>query len=615
MVTKLENDSRIPVGARLFRFRKQWRDLVPNHGMVTKGLGWKWVRFPPPHSYFPQRQNKWIGMFIEEMLQKRVIEETNKIRWQSKLFVVPKKEEGKKRIILDLSALNQMIVCPKFKMLTLKEVRRNLPKGVFTCSLDLKDGYWHVPITPKLRPFLGFTYGNQLFQFRGMPFGLNVAPRAFTKIIFQVSKVAAKEGIWLLPYLDDILVVSQSREQNLDDALRTRQIFEELGFLINEEKSRMTPAQKFQWLGVEWNVKSNPSCTVPLTTLEKLANLIDRTCQPETTKRKQIMKLQGLANWIANVDPFFKLLTALTRSILRTFSGSLDKKTPITLPRFTRARVLLWRSYHTVPAPLGTPDPDVHIMTDASRTGWGIVMNKKRYMGSFHPSMVYSINVKELLVVWMALLLVNRRGISIRIMVDNTQAIYAVRKGFAKTYHLRSLAELVRKRLRSLHQTLDIKHIKGSYNVISDQLSRNTTISTEWALPQEFFNRTILRKFPDLEWDLFATSLNHKLNKFIAPCPDLGAAAVDALSLDWARLQQVYMFPPTPLISKVLEKLTATPPKEVVLITREFTARPWFVRLLQISKSHSRISVQLEQIVGNKTVRQELPTSLLVWRL
>ena len=84
------------------------------------------------------------------------------------------------------------------------------------------------------------------------------------------------------------------------------------------------------------------------------------------------------------------------------------------------------------------------------------------------------------------------------------------------TFHLRSLGELILRRLRDKKQTLEAKHIKGSFNVLSDQLSRNTTISTEWSLPQTTFNREIQRKFPSLKWDMFATSLNRKLPKFVS---------------------------------------------------------------------------------------------------
>ena len=547
------------------------------------------------------------------MLMKKVIEEVSSIKWQSRLFIVPKKEQGKHRIILDLSRLNKMIACPSFKMLSLREVRRNLPQGAFTCSIDLKDGYWHVPITPKLRPFLGFRYNQRLFQYRAMPFGLNVAPRTFTKVMFKVMKIVAGAGIWVLPYLDDFLVVSHSRSQNLRDTQSTLNVLKEMGFLINPKKSRLIPARRFLWLGITWDLGPSRSCSIPKETWSKFMDLLRSVCLLRPTK-KQIMCIQGLANWMASVDPCLKLFMALTRRILRA-AAQLSKNSAIRLSWLMRAKLFQWMKYTPISTPLGAPDPEFTIMTDASLRGWGIVLGEMRFSGYFHPSMNYSINVKELLVVWMALLLIDTEGVPIRILVDNTQAIFTVRKGYARTFHLRSLGDLILKRLRDKRQTLEIKHIQGSFNVLSDQLSRNTTISTEWSLPQATFNKEILRRFPALKWDMFATSLNKKLPKFVSPCPDTGATAIDALTMDWAHLEGLYLFPPTPLISKVVEKWLASKPKTSILITGYWPARPWFARLLQINKTYVRISVRLQQVVGDKTVVQSSPTELLVWKL
>ena len=88
-----------------------------------------------------------ITEYIQEIIYKRVVEKEKKpLKWQSRLFTVPKEGTNKFRIILDLSFLNQFIKCPTFKMLTLKEGKMLLPQDHFTTSLDLKDGYGHVPI-------------------------------------------------------------------------------------------------------------------------------------------------------------------------------------------------------------------------------------------------------------------------------------------------------------------------------------------------------------------------------------------------------------------------------------------------------------------------------------
>ena len=94
---------------------------------------------------------------------------------------------------MDLSPLNQYIQLASFKMLTLKEVRLQLPPGAWTVSINLKDGFWHLSVARAFCPYLGFRYRGQNWRFRAMPFGLNLAPLVFTKLIrFTVSKLAGE---------------------------------------------------------------------------------------------------------------------------------------------------------------------------------------------------------------------------------------------------------------------------------------------------------------------------------------------------------------------------------------------------------------------------------------
>ena len=106
------------------------------------------------------------------------------------------------------SLLELFINCAYLQNVNFKQIKILLPQNHFTTSIDLKDGYWHVPITPKKRPYLGFEYQNIKYQFRAMPFGLNIAPRIFTKLISHVSKLVTQKGIYMLAYLDDLLIIA-----------------------------------------------------------------------------------------------------------------------------------------------------------------------------------------------------------------------------------------------------------------------------------------------------------------------------------------------------------------------------------------------------------------------
>ena len=78
---------------------------------------------------------------LYKLFRKKVIEKVKFNKYTSRLFSVPKKHSEEMRTILDLSPLNQYIQLASFKMLTLKEVRLQLPPGAWTVSIDLKDGF------------------------------------------------------------------------------------------------------------------------------------------------------------------------------------------------------------------------------------------------------------------------------------------------------------------------------------------------------------------------------------------------------------------------------------------------------------------------------------------
>ena len=68
----------------------------------------------------------------------------------------------------------------------------------------------------------------------------------------------------------------------------------------------------------------------------------------------------------------------------------------------------------------------------------------------------------------------------------------------------------------------------------------------------------------------------------VSPVPDPLATAVDALSLPWYDLD-AYAFPPTAILSKVVEKLLDSPCNSLILIAPGWPNMPWFWDLVEMS--------------------------------
>ena len=91
-------------------------------------------------------------------------------------------------------------------------------------TLDLKSGYWQVPITEQDKAKTAFrTSSGQLFESNQVPFGLCNAPATFSRLMDRV--LAGLHWETCLFYLDDIIVFSCTWEEHL---ARLCQVFERL---------------------------------------------------------------------------------------------------------------------------------------------------------------------------------------------------------------------------------------------------------------------------------------------------------------------------------------------------------------------------------------------------
>ncbi len=162
----------------------------------------------------------------------------------SPYFIVPKKGGGL-RPILDLRVLNRALHKLPFKMLTQKRIFGCVRPLDWFAAIDLKDEYFHVSILPRHRPFLRFAFEGQAYQYKVLPFGLSLSPRVFTKVV-EVALVPLREqGVRILNYLDDWLILAQSRRQlsaHRDLVLKHLSL---LGLRVNWEKSKQRRGSLF----------------------------------------------------------------------------------------------------------------------------------------------------------------------------------------------------------------------------------------------------------------------------------------------------------------------------------------------------------------------------------
>ena len=90
---------------------------------------------------------------------------------------------------------------------------------------------------------------------QALPFGLSTAPMEFTVVAKEVKLVAFQKGIRIHQYLDDWLVRASTHHTCLQHTQTLVTLCQELGWLVNKEKSELVPKQVFNFVGYQFDLK------------------------------------------------------------------------------------------------------------------------------------------------------------------------------------------------------------------------------------------------------------------------------------------------------------------------------------------------------------------------
>ena len=250
----------LPVGARLQTFWKIWLD---------RGAGPKVVQilregYPLPFRIRPQltrsrtviscyvnpHRNSYLLEALHQLIDKNAVERVQNqtsLGFFNRLFLVPK-PSNKWRPMLDLSKLNLFLKTEKFKMETPETIRTSLQQGEWVTSIDFKDAYFHIPIQEQSRKYLRFHIQGQTYQFKALPFGLSTAPMEFTVVAKEIKLMATHQGIRIHQYLDNCLVRARSHHICLQHTQILVKLCQDLGWVVNVEKSELEPKQVFDFV-------------------------------------------------------------------------------------------------------------------------------------------------------------------------------------------------------------------------------------------------------------------------------------------------------------------------------------------------------------------------------
>ena len=294
------------VGARLADFAPHWRSLLGNSratGIVEDRVGIAFQQRPQlTHqsiSFRTRNSRQDLQQAVDALLMKGAIERVTNVKslgFYSRLFLVPKKT-GDLRPVIDLSTLNRHMVVPHFKMETQGSAIRSQE---WTVSIDIRDAYLHVRMHQAVRKYLRFVVNKKVYQFTCLPFGLATSPREFTKLLRPVVSLLRQQGVKLHVYLDDWLISADTPEQAQLQAQTTIKVLQFLGWIINFEKSDLTPSQDFQFIGMQFNTRRFTVAPLPKMRV-KVQSVHQHWMADPTITARDLLRLLGMLVFMASL--------------------------------------------------------------------------------------------------------------------------------------------------------------------------------------------------------------------------------------------------------------------------------------------------------------------------
>lgn len=448
----------------------------------------------------------------------------HKQQFLSSYFLI-KKPNGKIRFILNLKKLNHYITAPHFKLEDYRTVLKLTTKTCFYTSIDLKDAYFLLPIHHEYRKYLRFQFETTIYEFNCLPFGLNIGPYIFTKIMKPVVKQLRIENIMCIIYLNDLLIIANNEHECKLHYLKCRRLLETLGFLINDEKSISKPTQCIKFLGFQFDS-------------------VEMTNSLPWDKQQKVLK--NISKWknkkYCTIRKFSKLIGTLISSCPAVQYGYLHAK-EMKHEKF----VALKQSHNNYDAVMKLPEkllPEFNwweknilsskkdikdkpyafeIFSDASLTGWGAICEGTKTNGFWNEEeRSFHINYLEILAAYNALrsLAKTRNNIRILLRIDNVTAISCINKmGSIKYRKLNNITRKIWNWCEEKEIIIFASYIPSTHNKDADLQSRSIPNSSEYELSDSAFKK-IVSRFGTPEIDLFASKSNKKCNQFISWKPD-----------------------------------------------------------------------------------------------
>ena len=184
---------------------------------------------------------------INTLVKNNIIEGNVRSQWNSPIMLLRKKGESANssdshRFIIDLRNVNKVVQTPIYRMPLVEDVLSRLYNKPYISTLDIKSGFFAIPLTEEAKDKTAFTCHMGSFRFLCAPQGLKQSPFEYMRLMDIVLRGLHNH---VEVYMDDVIVFSDSLEmhwqhlQTVFDRLRQHNLkmkLKKCSFLKTETK-------------------------------------------------------------------------------------------------------------------------------------------------------------------------------------------------------------------------------------------------------------------------------------------------------------------------------------------------------------------------------------------
>ena len=173
-----------------------------------------------------------INKELDRLVKTGILSKVEFSQWAAPTVYV-KKNFKEICVCADFSTgFNAVLIDYHYPLPSSEEVFTKLNGGKIFSKVDLSDAYLQIPIEENSSKLLCINTHRGLFKFERLPFGIKVAPAIFQEVMDTML-----DGLnFAIAYLDNMIIISKSKEQHLEHVRRVFSRIQEFGFKVKKEK-------------------------------------------------------------------------------------------------------------------------------------------------------------------------------------------------------------------------------------------------------------------------------------------------------------------------------------------------------------------------------------------